>query len=205
PTNTGVEVVVTPSGNSSSTSTAINYNSLLFSSNPIHRAIGRARKDHNRNFMRHVVHNKTIHYSHWDYLSEISRTDNSGRLWQKIAAAGIGGAMLATAGSPLLIEALGSNITQFGVNAGIDVSTQTVTNLALGNDLSNVDIGDAALSGITGSGFVKVLALESIKATVDVNISSQGIGFESLFTGEKSFSNVLIDGGAAGFGKFGTT
>ncbi|MEM8940144.1 MAG: hypothetical protein AAGC64_12430, partial [Bacteroidota bacterium] len=116
PTNTSVEVVVT--AQRSKKSFSVNYNLLLFSSNPIHRAIGRVRKDHNRNFMSHVVHNKIIHYHHWDYLTEISRTDNSGGLWQKIAAGGIGGSMLATTGSPLLIETLGSNITQFGVNAG---------------------------------------------------------------------------------------
>ncbi|MEM0940835.1 MAG: hypothetical protein AAF600_11555 [Bacteroidota bacterium] len=37
---------------------------------------------------------------------------------RKIATAGIVGSMLATTGSPLLIETLGSNTTQFGVNAG---------------------------------------------------------------------------------------
>jgi len=191
--------------------TKIDYVDLRSSRNPIHRAIGRAHQSGDRNRMRNFTSNKRLHFSHGEHLKEQSR-ESTGDIWQKIAAAGIGGSMIATAGSPILISNLvrsgafslsGSTSTNAILGRmAFETTTQLASNLAIKGTggLADIDVADVLISG-TGLNFVGSSLVGSF---VDVN--PLGGGISGLGFG-KNLSNVGIDFGVGivnpGIGRLG--
>ena len=145
----------------------VNYDAMLFSSNPLNRALARGYKNKDRNFMRNVVHNKTIYYSHEEFLIEEARENYADGII-KMAAYGIGGTMIATVGSPFLVAAIGEGsislpalkttlfgtanigsrayLTKAGFNMGVETTNQLIT--AGPSQLDLVDIGAQGFLGL---------------------------------------------------------
>jgi len=188
-----------------------NYSSLLSqlsgSSNPIYRYLGRNYEKGNYGAIDRAFSNKSIHYSYGEELDESLREGKTSDALMMIASRGIGGAMIATYGAPILIETLGTQGSKFALGFGQDVGVQLLT----GTKLSEVDYLDATISGIAGPMNFNLtgIGLEGIKAAVDlrVGVNNGQLDFSqsgALFAG-KNFASVGIDfgmGTLVGFGNF---
>ncbi len=190
---------------------SVDFTALLNSQNPIERSIGIAHKNNDRQFFRNISTNKTIHFSHGEFLNEKLRPNKTIDALGLMFAGGIGGAMLATVASPILIQQIGQQALEksgrFAFGFGQDVGIQ----LAAGNGLQDVDFADATINGgvtafapagLNPAQVSKVFfASEMVQAAIDFKISVgiQGAGFGK---GTVDIAHDAVFGGLRGFGNF---
>lgn len=183
-----------------------NYSSLLSqlsgSSNPIYRYLGRNYDRGNYGAIDRAFSNKSIHYSYGEELDESLREGKTSDALMMIASRGIGGAMIATYGAPILIETLAeagafSLSSSMSTNAilgrvGFEVTTQTAGNIAVGGlqGIRQLDVADVLLAG-TGLNFI---GSSTIGANIDVTPFSQGSRISGIGFG-KGINDVGIDVG----------
>jgi len=143
-------------------------NSWLFSGNVFQRGIASKHKQGDTQFLRDAFNksNQTIQWKGYKGQTEFGRTFNR---FAGYGMLGISSAMLATVGSPLLIEQMNlgsitasgirttlfgtseifskSYLTQAGLNASIETTNQLLTN---GFNPSELDVADIASQGFLG-------------------------------------------------------
>ena len=168
----------------------IDINGLMNSSNPMLRAYASAIRNGDIDKLRNFQ-NKSIHYSHGDYLKEISRTDNLGRQLADFTGYLLGGTILSTVAAPVLIPAitqsgafsLSANTSVTG-NFVFEFSGQTASQLALTGevDIGAYDVVDLGLSATK----LKFIGQALSGALIDVNFN-QGINYD------KSARDIGID------------
>jgi len=186
-----------------------NYSSLLSqlsgSSNPIYRYLGKNYDKGNYGAIDRAFSNKSIHYSYGEELDESLREGKTSDALMMIASRGIGGAMIAAYGAPVLVE----TIAQGGITASslrtlfmgetqltgrqmlARASMETISQLASGTTVQNLDLFDIASQSVLGfNTFGSVLATSSINFRVSNGFSSE-IG---TYSGNVS----LATGGVAG-------
>jgi RHS repeat-associated protein len=161
---------------------------LTNSSNPIYRNLGLQAQKGNTNFVQNAFQNKSIHYSSGEAL-EYNDSEYT-QMFGKLMFYGVGGSMIATVGSPLLLDMLSSRAAEGTLNMGREATTQIVTSLIFNGDLSGVDLADISVAGL---GIVPSIVLQS---TFDYT-QSDGLKTTFAFGTKygKSGASTLIDAG----------
>lgn len=174
-------------------------NSTIDDLNPINRAIGIKYKNEGAKAAAHYwLDNRRIHFKRQVDKSRWAKDFDL--VFGNAATYGVGGMMLVTAGSPLLMEMTFNggfeSLTFKGAltRMGIDASIQTIGNiLSLGNDgLKQLDLTDVVLAG---SG-LNLLGSASLGSTVDWQPFSNGDSF-SVVGFNKPAESAFIDLGTS--------
>ena len=177
------------------------YSKLINNGNPIYRSIGLKFRRGETKWLRRAFNrsNQTIRWTGFKGQTQWGKDFNSVVSGVYV---GVGGSMLAAFGSPVLLEALGSQGVKFGIGFGQDIGTQLLT----GTNIGDLDYFDATISGVAGPvnlGKGAFFGAEFIKAAVDVRLgSNNGVAFRSVLNG-KSMTSFGIDAAAGSLVGFG--